>query len=133
MEKRKQLENRIAELEKAYSELNHKALALGLKNPQTQADRIAELEKDLHMIQRHNDQLDHDFPQTKLSDYLVLDRIDQAMPPGSVMDVTMENLQNVASALVMARQYLLVQQSQIRAMTAQIEFMRRNRHKECND
>jgi hypothetical protein len=63
----------------------------------------------------------------------ILERIDQAMPPGAEMDVTLESFQNVASALVMARQYLVVQQSQIRAMTAQIEFMRRYRSRECND
>ena len=30
-----------------------------------QADRIKELEKDLHMVQRHNDQLDHDLPSAE--------------------------------------------------------------------
>ena len=63
----------------------------------------------------------------------ILERIDQAMPPGAEMDVTLESFQNVASALVMARQYLVVQQSQIRALTSQIDFMRRYRSVECND
>ena len=30
-----------------------------------QADRIEELEKDLHMLQRHYDQLDHDLPNAE--------------------------------------------------------------------
>jgi hypothetical protein len=63
----------------------------------------------------------------------ILERIDQAMPPGAEMDVTLESFQNVAQALVMARQYLVVQNSQLKAMTAQIEFMRRYRVQECND
>ena len=63
----------------------------------------------------------------------ILERIDQAMPPGAEMDVTLESFQNVAHALVMARQYLVVQNSQLKAMTAQIEFMRRYRVQECND
>lgn len=63
----------------------------------------------------------------------ILERIDQAMPPGAAMDVTLESFQNVAQALVMARQYLVVQNSQLKAMTAQIEFMRRYRVQECND
>ena len=63
----------------------------------------------------------------------ILERIDQAMPPGAEMDVTLESFQNVAQALVMARQYLVVQNSQLKAMTAQIDFMRRYRVQECND
>ena len=35
------------------------------KEKDQQADRIAELEKNLHMLQRHYDQLDHDLPNAE--------------------------------------------------------------------
>jgi hypothetical protein len=46
----------------------------------------------------------------------IVEQIDQAMPPGQVMDVTLENFQNVCAALVMARQYILTQEAQVRAL-----------------
>ena len=46
----------------------------------------------------------------------VIDQIDQVMPPGGVMEVTLENFQNVCSALVTARHYILTQEAQIRAL-----------------
>ena len=47
----------------------------------------------------------------------VIEQIDQAMPPGQVMDVTLENFQNVCAALAMARHYILTQEAQVRALT----------------
>ena len=46
----------------------------------------------------------------------IIEQIDQAMPPGSEMDVTLENFQNVCAALVMARHYILTQEAQVRAL-----------------
>ena len=58
----------------------------------------------------------------------IVEQIDQAMPPGSEMDVTLENFQNVCAALVMARHYILTQEAQVRAL------MRFNSYRdECND
>lgn len=58
----------------------------------------------------------------------IVEQIDQAMPPGQVMDVTLENFQNVCMALVLARHYILTQEAQVRAL------MRFNTHRsELND
>lgn len=58
----------------------------------------------------------------------IVDQIDQAMPPGAKMDVTLENFQNVCMALVMARHYILTQEAQVRAL------MRFHNHRnELND
>lgn len=38
----------------------------------------------------------------------LLDDIDQAMPPGAVLDVTLENIQNIAAALIKARNYIVM-------------------------
>jgi len=58
----------------------------------------------------------------------IVEQIDQAMPPGQVMDVTLENFQNVCVALVMARHYILTQEAQVRAL------MRFHNHRnELND
>jgi len=46
----------------------------------------------------------------------IVEQIDQALPPGQVMDVTLENFQNVCMALVLARQYIVTQEAQMRAM-----------------
>jgi len=58
----------------------------------------------------------------------IVEQIDQAMPPGQVMDVTLENFQNVCAALVMARQYILTQEAQVRAL---MRF--KSYRDECND
>ena len=42
-----------------------------------QADRIAELKKDLHMVQRHYDQLDTQLHQKPLSDEEIEDLVDK--------------------------------------------------------
>lgn len=46
----------------------------------------------------------------------ITDQIDQAMPPGQAMDVTLENFQNVCMALILARQYIVTQEAETRAM-----------------
>lgn len=58
----------------------------------------------------------------------ITDQIDQAMPPGQKMDVTLENFQNVCKALLLARQYIVTQEAQVRAM---MRFY--SQKKECND
>lgn len=58
----------------------------------------------------------------------IVEQIDQAMPPGSEMDVTLENFQNVCAALILARQYILVQEAQVRAL---MRF--KSYRDECND
>jgi len=58
----------------------------------------------------------------------IVEQIDQAMPPGQVMDVTLENFQNVCAALVMARHYILTQEAQVRAL---MRF--KSYRDECND
>jgi len=65
----------------------------------------------------------------------VIERIDQAMPPGSEMDVTLESFQNVAQAIVLARSFIQTQDFQIRALQAQLDFRSRYlvRDRECND
>lgn len=46
----------------------------------------------------------------------IIEQIDQAMPPGGILEVTLENLQNVCAALVTARVHILTQEAQIRAL-----------------
>ena len=68
----------------------------------------------------------------------ILEKIDQAMPPGGVLDVTMENIQNIASALVSARQCIVSQSQQMSFLETQIReilIRRENQYsrRECND
>ena len=65
----------------------------------------------------------------------ILEKIDQAMPPGGVLDVTLENIQNIASALVLARSFIQTQDFQIRSLQAQLDFRAQyyQRVKEFND
>lgn len=58
----------------------------------------------------------------------IVEQIDQAMPPGEVMDVTLESFQNVCMALVLARQHIVSQEAQTRAM---VRFY--SRKSELND
>jgi UDP-N-acetylmuramoylalanine-D-glutamate ligase len=46
----------------------------------------------------------------------ITDQIDQAMPPGTILPVTLENFQNVCSALILARQVIVKQEAQLRAL-----------------
>lgn len=68
----------------------------------------------------------------------ILEKIDQAMPPGGVLDVTLENIQNIASALIAARECIVTQSHQMTFLEMQIrEILIRKRdqyeRRECND
>ena len=64
----------------------------------------------------------------------VIERIDQAMPPGSVLNVDLESFQNIASALVVARSFIQTQDLEIRSLQAQLYFRRQYYNsRECND
>jgi hypothetical protein len=68
----------------------------------------------------------------------ILEKIDQAMPPGGVLDVTLENIQNIASALVSARQCIVSQNQQLSFLEIQIReilIRKRDQHarRELND
>lgn len=64
----------------------------------------------------------------------VIERIDQAMPPGSVLNVDLESFQNIASALILARSFIQTQDLDIRSLQAQLYFRRQYYNsRECND
>jgi hypothetical protein len=68
----------------------------------------------------------------------IIEQIDQAMPPGGVLDVTLENIQNIASALVSARKCIVSQSQQMSFLEVQIReilIRRSEQHakRECND
>jgi hypothetical protein len=68
----------------------------------------------------------------------IIEQIDQAMPPGGVLDVTLENIQNIASALVSARKCIVSQSQQMSFLEVQIKeilIRRAEQHakRECND
>ena len=68
----------------------------------------------------------------------ILEKIDQAMPPGGTLNVDLETFQNVCAALVSARQCIVSQSQQMSFLETQIReilIRRENQYsrRECND